>query len=92
MELVSELIPELISDPDGCPLTEGELQCYKCGQKGHIKPQCTKLKGKQRVTRAQIKDLIKEDEELSESPTNRAPNNALEESTYPQEGERGRRT
>ena len=35
----------------------------------------------------QIEDLIKEDEELLESPTNRAPNDALEESTYPQEGE-----
>ena len=35
----------------------------------------------------QIKDLIEEDEELSELPTNRAPNNALEDSTYPQEGE-----
>ena len=35
----------------------------------------------------QIEDLIEEDEELSETPTNRAPNDALEESTYPQEGE-----
>ena len=26
---------------------EGELCCYECGQKGHIKPQCPKLKGKQ---------------------------------------------
>ena len=56
-------------------------------QKGHIKPQSLKLKGKQWVARAQIKDLIEEDKELSESPTNRAPNDALEESTYPQEGE-----
>ena len=56
-------------------------------QKGHIKPQCPKLKGKQWVARAQIEDLIEEDEELSETPMNRAPNNALEESTFPQEGE-----
>ena len=35
----------------------------------------------------QIEDLIEEDEELSESPTNRAPNYALEEFTYPQEWE-----
>ena len=35
----------------------------------------------------EIEDLIEEDEELSESLTNRASNDALEESTYPQEGE-----
>ena len=28
------------------PLKEGEFCCYECGQKGHIKPQCPKLKGK----------------------------------------------
>ena len=22
------------------PLKEGELKCYKCGQKGHMQPQC----------------------------------------------------
>ena len=71
----------------GTPVKEGELYCYKCGKKGHIKPQCPKIKGKQWVARVQIEDLIEEDEELSESPKNRAPNNALEESTYPQEGE-----
>ena len=76
-----------ITNSMGARLKEGELCCYKCGQKGHIKPQCPKLKGKQQVARAQIEDLIKEDEGLSETPTNRAPNNALEESTYPQEGE-----
>ena len=71
----------------GTPSKEGELNCYKCGQKGHIKPQCPKLKGKQRVARVQIKDLIEEDEEASEKPMNRAPNGALDESIYPQEGE-----
>ena len=54
---------------------------------GHIKPQCPRLKGKQWVARVKIKDLIKEDEEASESLTNRAPNDALDKSTYPQEGE-----
>ena len=71
----------------GVFLKEGELWCYKCGQKGHIKPQCPKLKGKQWVARAQIEDLIEEDEELLELPTNGAPDDALEASTYPQEGE-----
>ena len=43
------------------PLKEGELRCYECGQKGHIKPQCPKLKGKQRVARTQFKEIVKED-------------------------------
>ena len=71
----------------GAPSKEGKLRCYKCGQKGHIKPQCPKLKGKQWVARAQIEDLIDEDEELLETLMNRAPNDALEESTFHQEGE-----
>ena len=35
----------------------------------------------------QIEDFIDKDERLSETPMNRAPNDALEKSTYPQEGE-----
>ena len=77
-----------VTSGTGAPSKEGELCCYKYGQKGHIKPQCPKLKGKQWVARVQIKDLIEEDEELSETPTNRTPNDALEESAYPQEGRR----
>ena len=34
-----------------------------------------------------IEGIIEEDEEFSETLMNRAPNNALEEYTYPQEGE-----
>ena len=26
------------------PLKEGELKCYECGQKGHMSPQCPKLR------------------------------------------------
>ena len=26
------------------PSKEGELKCYKCGQKGHMRPQCPKLR------------------------------------------------
>ena len=63
-----------VANSTGAPSKEGELCCYECGQKGHIKPQCPKLNGKHRATRVQIKDLIEEDEELSETPTNRAPN------------------
>ena len=25
------------------PSKEGELKCYECGQKGHMRPQCPKL-------------------------------------------------
>ena len=43
------------------PPKEGELRCYECGQKGHIKPQCPKLKGKQRVARTQFEEIVEED-------------------------------
>ena len=26
------------------PLKEGELKCYECGQKGHMRPQCPRLR------------------------------------------------
>ena len=28
------------------PLKGGELKCYKCGQKGHMQPQCPKLRSR----------------------------------------------
>ena len=28
------------------PSKEGELKCYECGQKGHMRPQCPKLKSR----------------------------------------------
>ena len=28
------------------PLKEGELKCYECGQKGHMRPQCLKLRNR----------------------------------------------
>ena len=34
-------IPEMTGKQ---PLKEGELKCYKCGQKGHMQPQCPKLR------------------------------------------------
>ena len=40
------------------PHKEGELRCYECGQKGHIKPQCPKLKGKQRVARTEFEEIV----------------------------------
>ena len=34
--------------------------CYECGQKGHIKAQCPKLKGKQRVARMQFEEIVED--------------------------------
>ena len=44
------------------PLKEGELKCYKCGQKGHMRPQCPKL-------RSQCIAAVREDdsEEITEN-------------------------
>ena len=28
------------------PSKEGKLKCYKCGQKGHMRPQCPKLRSR----------------------------------------------
>ena len=46
------------------PLKEGELRCYKCGQKGHIKPQCPKPKGKQRVARMQFEEIVEDGSQM----------------------------
>ena len=34
-------IPEITGKQ---PSKEGELKCYECGQKGHMRPQCPKLR------------------------------------------------
>ena len=50
---------------------------YKCGQKGHIKPQCPKLKDKQGVARVQFND-VNEDNQTEVQLTG-VPNNTPEE-------------
>ena len=90
--LVQEVTHSCIETP---PTKRGTFQVDKCWiwqfrrslGKGHIKPQCPKLIGKQQVARVKIEELTEEDEELSETPTNREPMDGLDESTYPQEGE-----
>ena len=44
------------------PLKEGELKCYECGQKGHMRPQCPKL-------RSRLIAMVREDdsEEITEN-------------------------
>ena len=60
------------------PPKEGELKCYECGWKGHIKPQCPKLKGKQRIARVKIADVVDEDNPMDGS-FSEASNDAQEE-------------
>ena len=64
------------------PLKESELKCYKCGQKGHIKPQCPKLKCKQKIARAQIEVVVDEDNP-TDGPFREASKNAQEEVDSP---------
>ena len=35
---------KILEISDKQPSKEGELKCYKCGQKGHMQPQCPKLR------------------------------------------------
>ena len=39
------------------PSKEGELKCYECGQKGHMRPQCPKL-------RSQCIAVVREDDSV----------------------------
>ena len=64
------------------PLKEGELKCYECGQKGHMQPQCPKLRSRCIV-------VVREDdsEEIAENIKGNleedATNNASEEGEIP---------
>ena len=39
------------------PLKEGKLKCYECGQKGHMRPQCPKLRSRRIVLRVEYLSL-----------------------------------
>ena len=41
MKTNTHKIPEMTGKQ---PLKEGELKCYECGQNGHMRPQCLKLR------------------------------------------------
>ena len=68
------------------PLKEGELKCYKCGQKGHMQPQCLKLRSWQiaAVREDDSEEIAKNIEENLEGD---ATNNASEEGEIPPEEE-----
>ena len=46
--------------------THQYLVCYKCGQMGHIKPNCPKLKGNVRVAAAHAEDILDETENMED--------------------------
>ena len=50
-------IPEVIGKQ---PSKEGELNCYECGQKGHVRPQCLKLRSQFIVVvrKVNLEDII----------------------------------
>ena len=64
------------------PLKEGKLKCYKCGQKGHMRPQCPKLRSRriavvrednsEEITK-DIKGNLKEDVKSNESREEEVP-------------------
>ena len=67
-------------------MKEGELKCYECGQKGHMRPQCLKLRG-QRIAAAREDNpegIIKTIEENLKEDTKK---NASEEEEIPLEEE-----
>ena len=63
-------------------LKEGELKCYECGQKGHMRPQCPKLRSRcivavreddsEEITK-NIKGNLKEDVKSSASKDDEIP-------------------
>ena len=68
------------------PLKEGKLKCYECGQKGHMQPQCPKLRSPRiAVAREDNSEEIAENIEgnLKEDPKS----SASREEEIPQEEE-----
>ena len=64
------------------PLKEGKLKCYECGQKGHMWPQCLKLRNRRIVAVRQdnLEDIVENIEgDLEED----AKYNASEEGEIP---------
>ena len=64
-------IPEITGKQ---PLKEGELKCYKCGQKGHMQPQCLKLRSPCMVVAREddLKEIVQNIRETSKKMQNLA--------------------
>ena len=67
------------------PLKEGKLKCYECGQKGHMRPQCPKL-------RSQHIAVVREDdsEEITENIKGTLKENAKFSASKGDSSRRGR--
>ena len=46
--------------------THQYLVCYECGQTGHIKPNCPKLKGNVWLAAARVEDILDETENIED--------------------------
>ena len=68
------------------PLKEGELKCYECGQKGHMRPQCPKLRS-QRIAAVREDDLEEITENIKGILEEDAKSSVSREEEIPQEEE-----
>ena len=64
------------------PLKEGELKCYECGQKGHMQPQCPKLRS-QRIAAVREDDSEEIIENIKGNLEGDAKDDASEEGEIP---------
>ena len=68
------------------PSKEGELKCYECGQKGHMRPQCPKLRS-QRIAVVREDDSEEIAENIKGDLEEDAKSSASREEEIPQEEE-----
>ena len=68
------------------PLKEGELKCYECGQKGHMQPQCPKLRSR-RIAVVREDDLEEIAENIKGNLKEDAKSSMSKEEEIPQEEE-----
>ena len=68
------------------PLKEGELKCYKCGQKGHMQPQCPKLRS-QRIAAVREDDSEEIAKNIEGNLEEDVKSSASREEEIPQEEE-----
>ena len=68
------------------PLKEGELKCYECGQKGHMQPQCPKLRS-QHIAAVREDDLEEITENIEGNLKEDAKSSMSKEEDIPQEEE-----
>ena len=68
------------------PSKEGKLKCYKCGQKGHMQPQCPKLRS-QRIAVVREDDLEEIVKNIEGNLEEDAKSSVSREEEIPQEEE-----